>query len=104
MAGGDVRSLVFHHPRRALIGAPQVLAPCSGGRLPVPPGQVLRSQGRWPQIAGTAVQLRQPPSIHLPGHAADGRSPHHLGRCLYQRHALPPGLVTDAPRYRDGGL
>jgi hypothetical protein len=69
---------------------------CSGGCLPVPLRPVLRTWGRWPQVPGTAKQLRQPLSLHFPEHAADGRSPHHPGRCLHQQHAPLPVLVTDA--------
>jgi hypothetical protein len=66
-----------------------VLASSGDGRLPVPPGPVWRSWGCWPQAAGMATQLRDLLSLHLPGHAANCRSPRHPGRCLHQRHRSP---------------
>jgi hypothetical protein len=56
------------------------------------------------KLNGTSSQLRQLLSIHLPGDAADGSSPHHPRRYLHQQNVPPPGLVTDAPRSPDGGL
>jgi hypothetical protein len=46
-AGGlwpDARSQIHRHPRCAPISTTRVLAPCSGRRLPVPPGPVPRSR------------------------------------------------------------